>query len=155
GPGYLHGGPLGRALVAQVKRHGGCLTPEDLASVKPQWLEPLSARYRGLTIHSLPPPAEAFQFLLTLRILDGFDFTSLERNGIDHLDTVYRAIRLAAGIRIANNNPSTDLLASLLSDAQVENARRRVRDGAPIEGQTEQALETAPPVLAHEHTTSF
>ena len=56
-------------------------------------------------------PARRFQYLLTLRILDGFDLASMERNGIEHLDTVYRAIRLAAGTRIAHNNPSLERLA--------------------------------------------
>lgn len=155
GPGYLHDGPLGRAVVAAAQRHGGCLTLADLAAVAPQWLDPLSARYRGLTIHTLPPPAEAFQFLLTLRILDGFDVAGLERNGVAHLDLVFRAIRLAAGVRIANNNPSPAALAALLSDAPVEDLRRRVRDGGPIDGPTEQFIEPRPRELAREHTTSF
>jgi gamma-glutamyltranspeptidase/glutathione hydrolase len=155
GPGYLHGGPLGRAMVAQAQRRGGCLTMADLESVAPRWLDPLSASYRGLAIHSLPPPAEAFQYLLTLRVLEGFDLAGLECNGVDHLDIVYRAIRLAAGIRIANNNPDAALLASLLSDAHVDQLRARVRDGKPVVGQVEQSAEPQPVSLAHEHTTSF
>jgi gamma-glutamyltranspeptidase/glutathione hydrolase len=155
GPAYLHNGPLGRALVAQSQRHGGCVTLDDLAAVKPQWREPLSACYRGLTIHTLPPPAEAFQYLLTLRALDGVDLGKFERNGVEHLDTVYRTIRLAAGVRIANNNPPPELLSSLLSDAQVERLRRRARDGQPVEGPVEQSVVPQPMALAHEHTTSF
>jgi gamma-glutamyltranspeptidase / glutathione hydrolase len=155
GPAYLYDGPLGRALVAQSRQHGGCLTLADLADVKPVWLDPLSARYRGLLIHTLPPPAEAFQYLLTLRALDGVDFAKRERNGIEHLDIVYRTIRLAAGVRIANNNPAPELLASLMADDHVERLRRRARDGGPIEGQVEQSLVPQPVALAHEHTTSF
>ena len=71
--------------------------------------------YRGRTVHVPPPPCEGFQFLLTLRILEGFDLAKLERNGVEHLDTVYRAIRLAAGVRIANNNPSPEKLAETCS----------------------------------------
>lgn len=155
GPAYLYDGPLGRALVAQSQHHGGCLTLADLADVKPVWLAPLSARYRGLLIHTLPPPAEAFQYLLTLRALDGVDFAKHERNGVGHLDVVYRTIRLAAGARIANNNPAPELLASLMADDHVERLRRRARDGAPIEGQVEQSLVPQPVELAHQHTTSF
>jgi gamma-glutamyltranspeptidase/glutathione hydrolase len=155
GPAYLYDGPLGRALVAQAQRHGGCLTVDDLADVKPLWLDPLSATYRGLVVHTLPPPAEAFQYLLTLRALDGVDFGKFERNGVEHLDTVYRTIRLGAGVRIANNNPAPDLLAALMAEDHVERLRRRVRDGAPIEGQVEQSAVPQPVSLAHEHTTSF
>jgi gamma-glutamyltranspeptidase/glutathione hydrolase len=155
GPKYLYGGPLGRALVEQAQRHDGCLTLDDLADVKPLWLEPLSASYRGLLVHTLPPPAEAFQYLLTLRALDGVDFGSFERNGIDHLDTLYRTIRLAAGVRIANNNPAPDKLAALMSDDHVERLRARVGDGRPVEGQVEQSAVPQPVSLAEQHTTSF
>jgi gamma-glutamyltranspeptidase / glutathione hydrolase len=155
GPGYLYGGPLGRALVEQAQRFGGCLTLDDLGDVKPLWLEPLRANYRGLLVHTLPPPAEAFQYLLTLRVLDGIDFSKYERNGVDHLDALYRAIRLAAGVRIANNNPTPDRLTALMADDQVARLAARVRDGRPIEGQVEQAAMAQPAAFAEQHTTSF
>src|SRR5262249_49701914 len=99
--------------------------------------------------------AEAFQYLLTLRALDGIDFSKFERNGVDHLDTLYRTIRLAAGVRIANNNPAPDKLATLMSDDHVARLRARVRDGKPIEGQVEQSAVPQTVSLAKEHTTSF
>ncbi len=95
GPGYLHGGALGRALVAHVDSLGGCLSLGDLEAVAPVWLDPVAARYRDMLVHTLPPPCEGFQYLLTLRILDGFDLGRFERNGIDHLDIVYRAMSVA------------------------------------------------------------
>jgi gamma-glutamyltranspeptidase/glutathione hydrolase len=150
GPRHLHGGALGKAIVEHVRALGGCLTLADLESVEPVWLDPLVATYRGIHVHTLPPPCEGFQYLLTLRILDGCDVARMERNGIDHLDAMYRAIRLAAGIRIADNNPSPDRLLALMSDTAVAEHRARVRDGNPIEGPTEQFLGAV-----HQHTTSF
>src|SRR5262249_54383347 len=141
--------------VEQAQRHDGCLTLEDLAEVRPLWVEPLTANYRGLLVHTLPPPAESFQYLLSLRALDGIDFSKFERNGVDHLDTVYRAIRLAAGVRIANNTPAPDKLAALTANDNVERLRARVRDGQPIEGQVEQSAVPQPVSLAEQHTTSF
>ena len=155
GPDHLYGGALGKALVSHVRALGGRLTLEDLESVEPVWLDPLVAMYRGIDVHTLPPPCEGFQYLLTLRILDGLDVTSMERNGLDHLDTLYRAIRLAAGTRIAHNNPSAERLTGLMSDDAVEIHRARVRDGEPIEGPTEQFLAPVPADLVHQHTTSF
>jgi len=155
GPGYLYGGALGRALAAQAQRTDGSLTLDDLIEVKPVWLDPLRANYRGLLVHTLPPPTEAFQYLLTLRVLDGIDCAKFERNGVDHLDAVYRAIRLAAGARIANNNPPPDALAALMADDHVERLHARVRDGRPIEGQVEQSAMPQPAEFAEQHTTSF
>jgi gamma-glutamyltranspeptidase len=57
---------------------------------------------------------------LTLRILEGFDLAKMKRNSADHVDTVLRAIRLAAGVRIATGVPSAQKLAEILSDSHVE-----------------------------------
>jgi gamma-glutamyltranspeptidase / glutathione hydrolase len=156
GPDLLYGGKLGQTIVAHVQKLGGSLTMDDLMAVKPVWKEPLSASYRGLTINTLPPPCEGFQFLLTLRILERFDLARMEHNGTEHLDTVWRAIRLAAGERIAHNNPSPEKLSAILSDANVERLAARVRDGKPVEGPTEQWTAPAQREMAMEHhTTSF
>jgi gamma-glutamyltranspeptidase/glutathione hydrolase len=151
GPALLYGGTLGKKVIERLTELGGCLTMEDLLDAKAQWMDPVAASYRGRTIHVPPPPCEAFQYLLTLRILEGFDLGALRHNGTDHIDTVLRAIRLAAGVRIATGVPSPQKLAELLSDGHVESLRARVRDGRPVEGPTEQW--TAP--ATEGHTTSF
>ncbi|HMK80453.1 MAG TPA: gamma-glutamyltransferase [Xanthobacteraceae bacterium] len=155
GAQYLYGGPLGQTIIKHLQEIGGYMTMADLEQVAPRWKEPLAVTYRGRTVHVPPPACEGFQFLLTLRILEGFDLGQLERNGTDHLDTVYRAIRLAAGVRINNNNPAPQKLAELLGDDHVNQLRARVRDGKPITGPTEQWME--PPASGEDpgHTTSF
>ena len=154
GPEHFHRGALGRRVVAHVQSLGGCLTMEDMAAAVPTWHDPLVASYRGLDVHTLPPPCEGFQCLLTLRILDGFDLGAMERDGVEHLDTVWRAIRLAAGVRIAQNKPGPAALARILSEELVATLRARVRDPRPVEALTEQFL-PLPPDPAREHTTSF
>ncbi len=153
GAGHLYGGALGEKVIAHLQSLGGTMTMADLIGAKPVWREPLSASYRGLTINMPPPACEGFQMLLTLRILEGFDLGKLPHNGVEHLDLVYRAIRLAAGVRIASNNPSPAKLDELLSDAHVETLRARVADGKPITGPTEQwtPIEGEDPA----HTTSL
>ncbi len=151
GPSLLYGGELGKRIVAHLASIGGFLTEDDLLAVKPEWKEPLTARYRDLVVNVPPPPCEGFQYLLTLRILDGFDLGRMARDGVEHVDTVLRAIRLAAGVRIANNDPSPDKLARLMADDHVEKLRARVRDGKPVLGPTEQWQPGAP----EGHTTSF
>jgi gamma-glutamyltranspeptidase/glutathione hydrolase len=151
GPGLMYGGALGKKVIERLVELGGCLTMEDLLDTKAVWIDPLAASYRGRTIHVPPPPCEAFQYLLTLRILEGFELGKMARNGTEHIDTVLRAIRVAAGVRIANGVPSQQKLAELLSDGHVESLRARVRDGKPVDGPTEQW--TAP--ASEGHTTSF
>ena len=155
GAQHLYNGPLGRAMVKHLAATGGCITEADLAAVEAVWSDAATARYRGLTVHVPPPPCEGFQFLLALRILDGFDIAGMERNGAAHLDTVWRAIRLSAGERIANNNPSAAKLAELMGEANIDRLRARVRDGRPITGPTEQWMAPAPMAKTDRHTTSF
>jgi gamma-glutamyltranspeptidase/glutathione hydrolase len=154
GPDLLYRGALGRTILAHLDSLGGCLTAGDLAAVKPTWKDPLTARYRNLLVNTLPPPCEGFQFLLTLRILDGIDLRRLERNGVEHLDTVWRAIRLAAGIRCRGSNPAPARLAEIMSDAHVAKLRQLLASGAPLEGPAEQWIAPKPANTEH-HTTSF
>src|SRR5262245_20420477 len=151
----LYAGTLGRSIVEHLETLGGCMTMADLERFAPRWKEPIAVAYRGRAVHVPPPPCEGFQLLLTLRILEGFDLARLERNGVEHLDAIYRAIRLAAGVRIANNNPDPEKLARLLGEGHVEKLRARVRDGRPVAGPTEQWIE--PPAGGEDpgHTTSF
>jgi gamma-glutamyltranspeptidase/glutathione hydrolase len=78
----------------------------------------------------------------------------MERNGVEHLDIVWRAIRLAAGERIANNQPNPQVLARLMSDENVAALRARVKDGRPVDGLTEQWLPKQHDPNK-EHTTSL
>ncbi len=155
GPGYLYGGDLGARIVAHIQSLGGTLTLQDLRHVQPIWKEPVSASYRGVDIHMPPPPCESFQILLALRMLEAVEFGHLPRDGVDHLDLVYRAIRLAAGMRIANNDPSPEVLAGLLSDAQIAQASVKLMSGIAVEGPTEQWVPTQGQIAKDFNTTSF
>jgi len=125
-----------------------------LQEFEPSWLEPQSAPYRDLVIHTLPPPCEGFQFLLSLRILDGLDLGRMAPDGVDHLDAAYRAIRLAAEQRIQNNNAAPAVIADVLSDRSVDELRHRAGLHEPVFGRVEQWGDGTPEP-GREHTTSF
>src|SRR3546814_600614 len=130
---------------------------DDLEAVQPIWEQPLRAEYRGLSVHVPPPPAESFQFLLTLQLLAETDFAGLPHLGVEHLDRVFRAIRLAAELRIRRNRAEPEAIATLLSEAGMAGLRGRLADGSPIWGRTEQFADgplVDGPSLK-EHTTSF
>jgi gamma-glutamyltranspeptidase/glutathione hydrolase len=157
GIGVLHGGALGQRMVEHLRSRGGVLSMQDLERVDPTWLEPASTRYRELEVHSLPPPSEAFQFLLTLGILDATDLAALERDGVEHLDRVFRAVRLAAEARIGANKSHADTIRELLHGDTLETLRERHRKGEGLEGRTQQWLPITDPALfgAREYTTSL
>ncbi|WP_243095510.1 gamma-glutamyltransferase family protein [Thermus thalpophilus] len=69
----LYRGALAEALARFSADTGGLLTLEDLKAHAPEWVEPLSLDYRGLTVHELPPNGQGVAALLALAILEGFE----------------------------------------------------------------------------------
>lgn len=157
GTDVLFQGPLGEQMVSHLRERGGFLSMADLARVSPSWCEPTSVNYRDRVVHSLPPPSEAFQFLLTLGILDAVNLGALERNGAEHLDTVWRAARLAAEARIAHNKAAAETVHDLLSGSELHALRDRHAAGEGMEGRAQQWQAITDPRLIgrREYTTSL
>ena len=132
---HLYGGELGQKLAQHMKEVGGVISLTDLEAVDPPLETPITATYRDRLIHVPPPPAESFQFLLALRILDSFDVGSRGLLSAGHLDLVFRAIRIAAGLRIKHNRCSPKDAEALLADVAAHVAR--AGDGVPVTGPTE------------------
>lgn len=132
---HFYGGELGEKLARHMEEVGGVISMDDLQAVEPTAEAPVKAVYRDRLIHVPPPPAESFQFLLALRILESFDIASLGLLSAPHLDLVFRAIRIAAGLRIKHNRCSPKDAEALLADVSAQAAR--AADGVPVVGPTE------------------
>ena len=135
GIGYLYSGELGAKLATHMKSAGGVIAISDLEAVAPILEVPIKATYRDRLVHVPPPPAESFQVLLALSILDSFNINSLGLLSAPHLDLVFRAIRIAAGLRIQHNRCSPKDVEALLSNMTAYITR--AGDGIPVEGPTE------------------
>jgi len=157
GPAAFYQGPLGQTVVDHLRQLGGVLSMRDLAMVDPQWTEPLQIDYRGLQVNSLAPPSEAFQFLLTLAILEQSSLQPFERNSAGHLDPVFRAIRLAAETRIQHNQCEPRAASEILKGDVLERLCDAHKSGAGTHGRTQQWKPITDPDLIgkREHTTSL
>jgi gamma-glutamyltranspeptidase/glutathione hydrolase len=76
GPDLFYSGRIGRAIAEQVRKLGGLLTPEDMASYRARVVEPVSVDVRGHILYT-PPPASGG--LTSLQIVALFD--RLDRRG--------------------------------------------------------------------------
>ncbi|MBI4421358.1 MAG: gamma-glutamyltransferase [Gemmatimonadetes bacterium] len=99
GADEMYTGETARRIVGHLKAMGGLLEPKDLAAYQPEWTEPISTEYRGLTVFAFPPNSQGVTLLEELALLRGADLKSLGHNSPDYLHTIAEAIRLAVADR--------------------------------------------------------
>ncbi|MFP6630832.1 MAG: gamma-glutamyltransferase [Myxococcota bacterium] len=74
GPSAFYQGPIAQAIVREMERRGGLVNAVDLASYKPLRRQVVTGSYRGLRIHSFPPPSSGGVLLVQmLNVLEGYD----------------------------------------------------------------------------------
>ena len=89
----LYEGDIAEAIDAHSRATGGVLRGEDLASHRCDWVDPISANYRGFDVWEIPPNGQGIAALLALNILEGFDLAGPESGGSWHQQI--EAIKLA------------------------------------------------------------
>jgi gamma-glutamyltranspeptidase / glutathione hydrolase len=82
GRDFYYTGDLAQKIVAASDAGGGYLKLPDLAAQHSEWMEPISASYRGHSIVEMPPNGQGLIVLMALRILEGFDLAALFRSDI-------------------------------------------------------------------------
>ncbi len=95
GIGAFYQGEVGEAIASCSQRKGGLLCLEDLSEHRSTWVEPVSTNYRGYTLWELPPNGQGIVALEMLNILEGYDISSLEHNGPDHIHLLVEAKKAA------------------------------------------------------------
>ncbi|MEN2281416.1 gamma-glutamyltransferase [Algoriphagus sp. SE2] len=88
-------GDIARTIDTYMKKHGGFLSYEDLASHTSNWIEPISTNYRGYDIWELPPNGQGTAALQMLNILEGYDIASMGFGSTEYLHLLTEAKKLA------------------------------------------------------------
>ena len=95
GRDVFYKGEIARTIADYMKRQGGFLSYEDLASHKSEWVEPVSTNYRGYDVWELPPNGQGIAALQMLNILEGYDIASMGFGSADYLHVLIEAKKLA------------------------------------------------------------
>jgi len=95
GPETFYGGDLGQDLITGLDELGGYLTIEDLRNHEVRWVEPLSVDYKGYTLYELPPAGQGIAALQMLKMVEGYDFQSVDHNSAEYLHALIEAKKLA------------------------------------------------------------
>lgn len=83
-------------LVAEMQRIGGIISHDDLQAYNVQWREPISGRYRGYDIWSMPPPSSGGALVVQmLNMLEPYDIGALGWGSADTLHLMIEAQRRA------------------------------------------------------------
>lgn len=88
-------GEIAKTIAAFIKQQGGFLSYEDLAGHHSEWVEPVSADYRGYDVWELPPNGQGIAALQMLNILEGYDFSQIPFGSARHIHLFTEAKKLA------------------------------------------------------------
>src|SRR5690349_4744358 len=131
GPNEFYEGGTARLIAADMKRHNGLMTLEDLRGYVAKERTPLRGNYRGYEIISMPPPSSGGAVLIEmLNILEGFDLSKLEASSSDRYHLMAEAMRRAFADR-AEYMGDTDFvkvpIAGLIEKSYAKTLRSTIR----------------------------
>ncbi|RJE81440.1 gamma-glutamyltransferase [Paracoccus sp. JM45] len=129
GPAAFYQGPTAAKMVAHLRSLGGLHTEQDFADATDgaDWVDPISASYRGYDIHECPPNGQGLAALLILKIIEGFDIAAMPPADRVHLQA--EATKLAYHHRdelLGDPAGCPDVVETLLSDPAIAALRARI-----------------------------
>ncbi|MCH7678913.1 gamma-glutamyltransferase [candidate division KSB1 bacterium] len=95
GRDVFYKGELAKTMDAFMKRVGGFLSFEDLASHQSDWVEPVSTNYRGYDVWELPPNGQGIAALQILNILEDYDLQGWGFGSKEYIHHFIEAKKLA------------------------------------------------------------
>ncbi|MBE0476133.1 MAG: gamma-glutamyltransferase [Coriobacteriia bacterium] len=88
-------GEVADRICDALAEAGGLLRREDFAEHRSDWVEPLSATYRGVTVTELPPNTQGVATLLMLNLLERFDVAGIGDGSPDYIHLMTEAAKVA------------------------------------------------------------
>ena len=102
GPSAFYTGELAKRMADEIARRGGIMTAADLANYRPKKRQAVSGSYRGIEVHSFPPPSSGGVVLLEmLNILEGFELAARGAGSSPSLHLIAEAMKFAFADRAA------------------------------------------------------
>jgi gamma-glutamyltranspeptidase/glutathione hydrolase len=94
GRDVFYKGDMAKTMDAFMKKNGGFLRYDDLASHTSTWIDPVSVNYRGYDVWELPPNGQGIAALQMLNILEGYDFSKIKVGSAEHIHLFTEAKKL-------------------------------------------------------------
>ena len=117
-------GAAAERMDGYMRAIGGFLRGEDLAAYEPEWVDPVSVKFRDHEIWELPPNGQGLVALMALNILNGIALTS--RDSVADWHNQIEAIKLAFtdGMRHITDPKHMDVSVENLLSGDLASKRR-------------------------------
>jgi gamma-glutamyltranspeptidase/glutathione hydrolase len=123
-------GEIAEKIIRCSEKKGGLFGRKDFADHRSDWVEPVTANYRGYDVYELPAATQGFVALEMLKILEGFDLKSMGAGSPDVLHLMIEAKKLAFLDRdrhLADRDFMRFPVGELMSARRVETLRSMIR----------------------------
>ena len=88
-------GAIAERICAGVQPQGSPLGADDFAAFHAEWVEPISATYRGYDVYELPPNTQGFTALQILNLIEGYDVVAWGDGTADYYHHIAEAVKIA------------------------------------------------------------
>ncbi|MDR6884382.1 gamma-glutamyltransferase [Bacillus sp. 3255] len=88
-------GEIMRSVTEAVQRDGGLLREEDFLQYAGEWVEPLTAIYRGYEIYQMPPNSQGFTALMMMNMLENIEVSAIPRASANFYHIMTEVIKKA------------------------------------------------------------
>lgn len=96
GPDAFYKGWIADQIAKEMAQHGGFITKADLVAYKAVERQPISGRYRGYEVYSMPPPSSGgIHIVQILNILENFDLAKMGFGSADAMQVTAEAEKYA------------------------------------------------------------
>lgn len=132
GADYFYKGAIAKRIVRCSERLGGLFAVKDFADHCSDWVEPITANYRGYDVYEMPPTTQGFVALEMLKILEGFDLMGAGAQSADALHLMIEAKKLAFADRdrhLADRDFIKVNPSELFAEARAAKLRAQIRSG--------------------------
>jgi len=133
----FYAGAVMQDIVGRLKSLGGLHEEGDFAVQRSNWVEPISAPYRGYEVYECPPNGQGMAALMILRTLAGYALEGESFSEADRLHLLAEASKAAYWVRdhfICDPEHVPVDVAGFLSDARAERTRRAIRLDCALPG---------------------
>jgi gamma-glutamyltranspeptidase / glutathione hydrolase len=103
GSDAFYKGEIAKRIAQSMRRDGGLITKEDLASYKAVRRKVLTSRYHNRKVISMPPPAGGMHLIQMLNILEQLELRQYQHHEADHIHLLAEAMKRAYADRAVHS----------------------------------------------------